>query len=63
MQLAIFLFEIFFIYTLAGDEQLFYRQLSGLRMGTSYSDSIASLGVVPRTDSKASLGVVPSTHA
>ena len=46
MQLAIFLLENFFIYTLAGDDKLFYRQLSGLPMGASYSDSIVSLGVV-----------------
>jgi len=46
MQLAIFLLENFFIYTLAGDNKLFYRQLSGLPMGASYSDLIASLGVV-----------------
>jgi len=46
MQLAIFWLENFFIYTLAGDDKLFYRQLSGLPVGASYSDSIASLGVV-----------------
>jgi len=33
MQLSIFLLEFFYIYTLAGDDELFCRQLSGLPMG------------------------------